>query len=157
MKEYELVKKAYRVGSKEDFKSLHNPELAPELVFVNKNEGPNEARSNVSYCDIPYIERRAIREKENDMFLFEGRVIGMQAIEDIKKTRKWKRETEDFVKNNIGKKVYIYSTEHGLYWGHNGAGYTSERKYAGIYDIETAWEYTSHCSHHKGIIFKILD
>lgn len=52
-----------------------------------------------------------------------------------------------------GRKVRIYSTEHGAYWRANGAGYSDTEAEAGIYDFEEAFNRTRHCDPSKGIQF----
>lgn len=53
----------------------------------------------------------------------------------------------------INQKVRIYSGEHALYWRAEGAGYTQNRKEAGLYEFEDAWDRVSHCGPEKKIRF----
>lgn len=48
-------------------------------------------------------------------------------------------------------KVYIFSAEHGAYWRPEGAGYTTERDDAGVWEKEDAKRITSHCGSEKRI------
>lgn len=54
--------------------------------------------------------------------------------------------------------VNIWSKQWQLWWRDNGAGYTPNRREAGIYDIQDAWKHVSHCGPEKGIIlYEIID
>ena len=54
-------------------------------------------------------------------------------------------------------KVYIYSSEWGCYWRHNGCGYTASLSDAGIYDMADAYNRTSHCGPEKRIRYRLVD
>ena len=64
--------------------------------------------------------------------------------------------TQQHIKNNKEKlnrfvKVRIYSKEWGAWWRSNGAGYTSDINQSGIYEVDDAWKYVSHCGAEKKI------
>jgi len=48
--------------------------------------------------------------------------------------------------------VRIWSKEWRLWWRPNGAGHTSVKSEAGIYNADHAWQYVSHCGPEKGIV-----
>jgi hypothetical protein len=53
-----------------------------------------------------------------------------------------------------GQKVNIYSGEHGAYYRPISRGYTWEKKEAGIYTLQEAYEATSHCCDKKQIEYR---
>jgi hypothetical protein len=55
-----------------------------------------------------------------------------------------------------GKKVRIWSNEHGAYWRRDGAGYSSDGLEAGVFDFSDAFKRTRHCGPEKGITFRLI-
>jgi hypothetical protein len=49
--------------------------------------------------------------------------------------------------------VRIWSGEHGCWWRPNGAGYTVDALYAGVYFFDDAYKRTRHCGPEKQIEF----
>lgn len=52
-----------------------------------------------------------------------------------------------------GRRVMIWSQEHGAFWRSNGCGYVETRNGAGIYRFEDAFARTRHCGPEKKIMF----
>lgn len=52
------------------------------------------------------------------------------------------------------KQVFIWSGEHGAYWGPNRAGYY-DRDRAGIYSFREAYACTAHCGPEKKIAYEV--
>ena len=55
-----------------------------------------------------------------------------------------------------GRKVRIWSGEHGAWWRPERAGYTTHLEAAGIYDFADAWDSTKHCDRSKKIVFEAI-
>jgi hypothetical protein len=55
-----------------------------------------------------------------------------------------------------GKRVLIWSGEHGCYWRPDRCGYTRRTDDAGIYEFHDAWAATSHCGPEKRIAFVVV-
>ena len=140
---YPLVKKAYYVAHRDEINSM-SPERCGETIHVEVTEGRDRARW-LFYCkgvleeEASYIDVRARRAKAADIYLYEGWKMCMGDIRHDIMRKEWKEETQKFVNNNPGRKVYIYNGKYGAYWRENRCGYTEERSQAGIYNIEEAW------------------
>jgi hypothetical protein len=57
----------------------------------------------------------------------------------------------------VGKRVRIWSREHGAWWRPDGCGYTTHISAAGIYEFEDAWKRSQHCDHDKGIVYEVVE
>lgn len=56
-----------------------------------------------------------------------------------------------------GRRVRIWSAEHGAYWRTNGQGYTVHREAAGEWVIQDAFAATRHCHRDKKIWFAFVE
>lgn len=153
-----LARKSYVVGRQKDIDEMeYRGEPNVEFVMTDADGTASDAKKVVKFSDIPFVEMRAVRYPQNDLFLFEGKELTKHHIQQIEQTRRWRREMERFVERHEGKRVRIYSCEHHQYWRAGGAGYTLEREGAGAYDIQDAWERTYHVDGSKGIRFELLN
>ena len=154
----ELTKKAYWVGTNEHLSELHMPECAAELILADIDAPVSKVKQMMIFgYEYPFIDLRAKRAPELDLYNYDGRELTKQHIYDIEETIKWRREMANFVSDNAGAKVYIYSNEHGAWWRGGGAGYCTSKDAAGVYDISDAWSRIHHVDHKKGITLHLLN
>jgi len=156
------VKKAYFVGHKNEINDNYNPETSNTIIGIDLKESSSIARRKFlqeKYFDfdkLNFIDIRAIRKPEFDMFLFEGQVKSINQIYNITEYRNWLHNMEKMVSENKGKMVYIWSGQWNAYWGSNGSGYTTKANDIGVYDIEDAWRRVSHVGIEKRISFEFI-
>lgn len=157
-----LVKKAYFVGHKDEYYNRCSPETSNTVIWIELNENVNIARRKFlrekyfEFDNLSFIDIRARRKPESDLFLFEGEAKSMNQIYNITEYRDWYSNMEKMVAENKGKKVYIWSGQWNSYWRENGAGYTTKVNDVGIYDIEDAWNRVSHVGLEKRISFEFI-
>ncbi len=152
-----LLKKAYLVFDKKDVFELGMPWVVQEYIKVSPDESASKAKLKAMWCfDCDFIDLRARRRKEDDIYLFEGREMSKHMIDYHIEHRDWKNKMEKLVQENKGAKVYIRSGQWASYWRANGAGYTNKISDVGIYDIEDAWKRTAHCGLEKQISFEFV-
>ena len=157
-----LVGKAYFVGHKNEYYDRYSPETSNTVIWIELNENVNVARRKFlqtkyfEFDDLKFIDIRAKRKPESDLFLFEGEKKSMNQIYNITEYRDWYANMEKMVAENKGAKVYIHSGQWNAYWCANGAGYTTKIKDVGVYDIEDAWRRTSHVGLEKRISFELI-
>jgi len=156
------VKKAYFVGHKNEIDNYYSPETSNVVISVDLKENINVARrkflqdKRFDFDNLSFIDVRARRKPESDLYLFEGQVKSMYEIHYIIEYRNWRYNMEKMVADNKGAKVYIWSGQWGAYWCANGAGYTTKINDVGIYDIEDAWRRVSHVGLEKRISFELV-
>jgi hypothetical protein len=156
--EYQKLRKAYIVGTKEDVRQYGMPWSAADIVMVGCKDGPSKARwiyAKKEYYD--FVDVIARRNPDDDTYLFEGEERYMSQIEQIIGLRKWRNDMQEMVNSHPGAKVHIYSGQWGAWWRSNGCGYTDAIELAGIYSIEDAWKRVSHCGLEKRISFHLLN
>ena len=151
--DFQRIKKAYWVGTKDDLRSINMPWCGAQMVYVKEDETANHAKYRAYDINVPYVERHAKRCKQDDLYFFENREFCLNVIKQTLNLRQWRKDMEKLVSENIGALVYIYSGQWGAFWGTNYCGYTTCKESAGIYDIKDAWEHTSHCGLEKQIKF----
>jgi len=156
------VEKAYFVGHKDEINNRYSPETMNTVISVDLNENVNVARrkflreKRFEFDNLSFIDIRARRKPESDLYLFEGEVKSMNQISNIIEYRNWRSNMEKMVADNKGAKVYIWSGQWNAYWGANGSGYTTKIHDVGVYDIEDAWCRTSHAGLEKRISFELV-
>jgi hypothetical protein len=156
------VKKVYFVGHKDEINNRHSPETSNTVISVDLKENVSIAKRKFlrekyfEFDNLSFIDIRARRKPEYDMFLFEGEVKSMNQISNIIEYRNWRSNMEKIVSDNKGKKVYIWSGQWNAYWCANGCGYTTKLNDVGVYDIEDAWRRTSHVGLEKRISFELV-
>lgn len=70
--------------------------------------------------------------------------------------RKWRADIENFGNENKGKECYIYSGQWQSYWRSNGVGYTTQKEYAGTYEVSDAILRVLHCGLEKKIQLQLV-
>lgn len=78
------------------------------------------------------------------------KVVATHSHDDVFSNKKLQASLE-------GKKVLIWSSEHGEYWRSSGAGYTISAQEAGVYTFEDAYKRTADFSAQKKIIFAVVE
>lgn len=157
-----LVKKAYFVGHKNEYYDRYSPETSNMVVWIELNENVSVAKrkflrdKRYEFDDLTFIDIRAKRKPESDLFLFEGENKSINQIYNITEYRDWRANMEKMVAENKGKKVYIRSGQWNAYWRENGAGYTTKINDVGVYDIDDAWSRVSHVGLEKRISFELV-
>jgi len=159
---YPLVKKAYFVGHKDEYLNRYSPETMNTVISVELNENVSVAKrkflrdKRFEFDDLKFTDIRAKRQRDCDLYLFEGENKSMMSIYEIISHREWRANMENMVADNKGKNVYIWSGEHNAYWREKGAGYTTKIHDVGIYDIEDAWSRVYHVGIEKRISFELV-
>lgn len=151
---YQLARKAYWVG-----KVGEETEL---VVFVSPDEDRNQAKVKFQTCpggrpDLKYIDIKATRCRESDLYLHEGIERTTAEIKKVEDTKKWRRQLNEFVARNKGRKVRIYSRQYSLYWRENAFGCTNTFDEAGIYSILKAYDHVKDCGVEKGIELHLVE
>jgi hypothetical protein len=157
-----LVGKAYFVGHKDEYYNRYSPETSNTVICVELNESVSIVKrkflreKHFEFDDLKFIDIRAKRKPESDLFLFEGEKKSINQIYNITEYRDWRSRMEKMVAEHKGQKVYIRSGQWNAYWCANGAGYTTKISDVGVYDIEDAWRRVSHVGLEKRISFELL-
>lgn len=63
---------------------------------------------------------------------------------------------ERYMEQHGHRTVLIYSREHHAFWRAGAAGYTSDPKQAGQYELRDAYARTSHCGPEKEIVYELI-
>lgn len=80
--------------------------------------------------------------------------LGVLPGEIVRHLRPMQRRGGERIRAKLsGKRVLIYSREHGAFWRSNGCGYVTTRNGAGVYRFDDAWSRTRHCGPEKKIMF----
>lgn len=157
-----LVAKAYFVGHKNEYYDRYSPETSNTVLWIELNENVSVVKrkflrdKRYEFDDLTFIDIRAKRKPESDLFLFEGEKKSMNQIYNITEYRDWRANMEKMVAEHKGQKVYIWSGQWNAYWGANGCGYTTKVNDVGVYDIEDAWRRVSHVGLEKRISFELV-
>lgn len=164
---YPLVKKAYWVAHKDSIDktedNTHPEAIEGEVIHVDAKENSNKARqifySRFYYrmpSDSKYIDVRAKRKKNEDLYLYEDEPRCMNLIHQSEARKEWRAYMEKLVAENPKAKVYIHSGQWGAYWGADGRGYTNNPAHVGVYEIENAWSRVAHCGIEKKISLQLI-
>ncbi|MGL6008504.1 MAG: hypothetical protein ACRC1D_03530 [Culicoidibacterales bacterium] len=146
----QIVEKCFAVGYVSEWGSFR----ARESVYA-KTPGKAKLKFD-NYNDEPFVKIKAVREKEHDWVIFEGRKVKRHIVDSTMRDRAAREEIQDFVAKNQGKQVLIFSGQWEAYWRSDGAGYTQKKADAGIYEINDAWSRVSHCGSEKAILFILV-
>ena len=151
---YQLAKKAFWCGEIDVIfrQKTHGLIMPDEWIGVEYGDSPSQAKAKFAkdnYMD--FIEVRAIRAKDHDLYYFEGKQVSLSHIENTLKLREWRRLNTEASATSPDMEVLIYSHQWGAYWRENARGYTTKKDDAGVYSMKSAWESVSHCGLEKGI------
>jgi len=134
-----IAKKAYRVGTL--FGYHYDNDNTETIYALNEKEARKEYYNKFYYhLDTyeGYIDIRARRKKEDDIYLFEGENLSKWSIIDKIETKQYRDEITLKLTKHAGEECYIYSGQWHQYWRSNRSGYTSNLEEAGIYSVEEA-------------------
>jgi hypothetical protein len=143
----QTIQKCYNVG----YEPVWGEFIPNETVYA---ETSGKAKSKFdNFADEPFTKIRAVRAKDEDWVMFEGKRMKRGWVDSHLKTKAWRQELEKIVAQNQGRQVHIFSGEWNLFWRENGQGYSETKREAGIYEINDAFNRVCHCGHEKRIIF----
>jgi len=156
-----LVEKAYLCTTKKNGWYNYDPNSDYKELLYAKT--PEQAKykyfcgeGSCAETDLEYKDVRVRRDKYADNYEFEGRTLPYYWIQEILENRRWKEKMQKLIADNPYQKVYIYSGEHGAYWGPNSCGYTNSPNNVGVYTIEDAWAAVGHVDISKRISFEFV-
>lgn len=127
---HQIVEKCFAVG--------YDPEwggFIPSETVYAQTAGKAKMKFD-NFNDEPFVKIKAVRDKDNDWVIFEGRKVKRHIVDLTLRDRASRKELQDFVGRNQGKQVIIFSGQWEAYWKSDGAGYTQKRSEAGIYETD---------------------
>lgn len=137
-----IVSKAYEI----DFSKIEEGYLYSENICYAKNR--NEAKSILlkdnkyeGLCikgtndEVDYLNIPVVRCKNADKVIFEGKVVVLSSIDELKSERDRIAKLDEIANNTNIKYCYIIK---GSYYRPNSCGYTSLRYEAGVYPKDEA-------------------